>query len=142
MKFFQELLEYTDGVDIHLIIHKNDQNELTVSVLPKVMRKEAAKTVVPPLDLKGTAEELDTTFFERLRVPLYKTKGLAVEIKRYEEALAKGVKDMKQLTAGKSAKEKAGNTPVARETKTDKVVQPAIEQPKQPVEKNGQGNLF
>jgi len=86
--FFTQLSQMmTSGTLINLTVH-NKNGTLTVSVFPKSKGLEdEAQNHLQPLVLTGTAEELDTGFFDAVRHPLTEATGLLAGMKSFEESL-------------------------------------------------------
>jgi PRTRC genetic system protein E len=71
---------------------------------------DEARKMIPPLNLRGTAEELDNGFFENISTPLQTASGLMVDMesfmKQVEEAKKKSA--MEKEKSDKEKKEKEG----------------------------------
>ncbi len=97
--FFNQIAQLQIIGDLHITIAKGAEDRLIVLVM---LKNEAcgdnAKHSIPPLNLRGTAEELDSGFFENIKMPIQSASGLMVDMDGY----------MKQLedTKKQSAKEK------------------------------------
>ncbi|MDQ6532123.1 PRTRC system protein E [Flavobacterium sp. LHD-85] len=100
--FFNQIEKMHITGDLHLTIAKGAENNFIVSV---ILKNEActdnAKNSIPPLNLRGTAEELDNGFFENVTVPVQSASGLMVNM----EAFMKQMEEAKKQSA--SEKEKA-----------------------------------
>ena len=85
---------------------------------------DSAKKIIPPLNLRGTAEELDNGFFETISTPLQTASGLMVDMesfmKQLEEAKNKSAMEKEKLDKEKKEKE-------AKEKKYQDAVQKAEE---------------
>ena len=70
---------------------------------------DEAKKMIPPLNLRGTAEELDNGFFETITMPLQTASGLMVEMesfmKQLEEAKKKSAIEKEKTDKEKKEKE-------------------------------------
>ncbi|RXM45554.1 PRTRC system protein E [Flavobacterium johnsoniae] len=97
--FFNQIRQMDISGDLHLTIAKSTEGILVVSVM---LKNEAcgdnAKNIIPPLNLRGTAEELDSGFFHTITAPMQSASGLMADMESF----------MKQLEQVKmqSAKEK------------------------------------
>ncbi|SHH48249.1 PRTRC system protein E [Flavobacterium defluvii] len=97
--FFNQITQMDIAGDLHLTIAKSTEGILVVSVM---LKNEAcgdnAKNIIPPLNLRGTAEELDNGFFQTITAPMQSASGLMADMETF----------MKQLEIAKmqSAKEK------------------------------------
>jgi len=107
MSFFKSIEQHLDGLNLNVVISKNE-NGLTVSVLPQPTCKDDAMKSLTPILLKGTAEELDAQFAGIIQQPLQKVSGIStnlvqfeknVEIQAEKTAIVKAKKDAdKKLT--------------------------------------------
>jgi PRTRC genetic system protein E len=88
-----------------------------------------AKNIIPPLNLRGTAEELDSGFFHTITTPIQSVSGLMVDM----ESFMKQVEEAKKQSA--IEKEKADTQNKQQETK-DKKFKDAIAKADQ-LEKEG-----
>jgi PRTRC genetic system protein E len=97
--FFNQIAQLGVAGNLHLTITKGAENNLVVSVM---LQNEAcgdnAKNIIPPLNLRGTAEELDSGFFQTITAPMQTVSGLMLDMESF----------IKQLETAKqqSAKEK------------------------------------
>ena len=70
---------------------------------------DEAKKIIPPLNLRGTAEELDNGFFESISTPLQTASGLMVDMenfmKQLEEAKKKSAMEKEKSDREKKEKE-------------------------------------
>ena len=101
-------LDFT-GV-LQLNISKGAENNLIVSVLLNNEQcGDEARKLIPPLNLRGTAEELDNGFFESISTPLQTASGLMVDIenfmKQLEEAKKKSAMEKEKQDKEKKEKE-------------------------------------
>lgn len=110
--FFTQINQMmSKGVDITLVIRKNEGN-LTVATLPNTNGlKDEAQNHIVPLTISGTPEELDAGFFPALCQPIQKAAGLLTNMSQFEKqaelaaASSKAAKELKDKQA-KEAKEK------------------------------------
>lgn len=103
MDLFRKLSEVmADGSTLAITVAKK-VDTLVVSVLPgtPLVKEPAVKNIVP-LNLRGTAEELDEGFLEAILTPVKKTNGLFTDLENFEKA-QKAAKDASEME--KKAKE-------------------------------------
>lgn len=108
-----------------MAIHVNDQNQFTVSVLFNTNGNgDNAYKVVPPMLLKGTAEELDEGFFEAIEKPVQETAGLFQNM----EAYLKGLEEAKKQSKMEQDKNKPKPAPKAAANNEDiEVAEPKVD---------------
>jgi PRTRC genetic system protein E len=100
--FFNQITQLGIVGDLHLTIAKGAENNLIVSVmLQNNGCGDNAKNIIPPLNLRGTAEELDNGFFEQITTPLQSASGLMVDM----EAFMKQLEQAKKQSAMEKEKE-------------------------------------
>lgn len=88
--FFQHLCSMQIEGDWKLTIKTGAHNRILVSLLLENEKVgDAAKKIIPPLVLKGTAQEIDERFFEAIKTPIQKTAELLVNMEEFEKALDK-----------------------------------------------------
>jgi len=86
--FFNQIAELEITGDLQLTISRGVENKLVVSILLQNEQcGDNAKQLIPPLNLRGTAEELDEGFFESIAVPLQTASGLMVNMEAYMKQL-------------------------------------------------------
>ena len=108
--FFRQIANINLTGDLQIIFTETTQNNYVVSVLLKNEQcgDEARKTI-PPLNLRGTAEELDNGFFESISTPLQTASGLMVDMeffmKQLEEAKKKSAMEKEKSDKEKKDKE-------------------------------------
>ncbi|KFF11481.1 PRTRC system protein E [Flavobacterium hydatis] len=109
MNFFQSLIALQVAGDWKINIVKETADRLIVSVLffNDAIGDEARKKV-PPILLKGTAEELDAGFFEAIAEPVKDTAQLFANMEQFlkESAQAKISSQMEKDNILKMGKEK------------------------------------
>lgn len=109
MNFFQTLIALQVAGDWKINIVKETADRLIVSVLffNDAIGDEARKKV-PPILLKGTAEELDAGFFEAIAQPVKDTAQLFANMEQFlkESAQAKISSQMEKDNIFKMGKEK------------------------------------
>ncbi len=110
--FFNQIAQLGVAGDFHLTIAKGAENNLIVSVmLQNKQCGDTAKNIIPPLTLRGTAEELDNGFFENITTPIQTASGLMVDM----EAFMKQLEEAKKQSA--MEKEKADKQKTEQEAK-------------------------
>lgn len=86
--FFNQIAELEITGDLQLTISKGAENKLVVSILLQNEQcGDNAKQLIPPLNLRGTAEELDEGFFESIAVPLQTASSLMVNMEAFMKQL-------------------------------------------------------
>lgn len=86
--FFNQIAKMDIKGDLHLTIAKGAENNLIVSVmLHNEQCGDNAKNIIPPLNLRGTAEELDHGFFEKITTPIQTASGLMVDMENFMKQL-------------------------------------------------------
>ena len=94
--FFHQITQLQITGDLQLTIAKGAENNLIVSVmLQNEQCGDNAKNIIPPLNLRGTAEELDNGFFEKITTPIQTASGLMVDM----EAFMKQLEETKKQSA-------------------------------------------
>jgi PRTRC genetic system protein E len=113
--FFNQIAQMDIQGDLHLTIAKGAENNLIVSViLQNEHCGDNAKQLIPPLNLRGTAEELDEGFFQQIATPLQTASGLMVNM----EAFMKQLEEAKKQSAMEKEKtEKEKNEQEAKDKK-------------------------
>lgn len=107
--FFRQVANMNLTGDLQITFTKATENNYVVSVLLKNEQcgDEARKTI-PPLNLRGTAEELDNGFFESITTPLQTASGLMVDMEGFMKQLevAKKKSAMEKEKSDKEIKDK------------------------------------
>ncbi|WP_306349936.1 PRTRC system protein E [Flavobacterium sp. '19STA2R22 D10 B1'] len=86
--FFHQVAQLQITGDLQLTIAKGAENNLIVSVmLQNEQCGDNAKNIIPPLNLRGTAEELDNGFFEKITTPIQTASGLMVDMENFMKQL-------------------------------------------------------
>ncbi|MFH6972638.1 PRTRC system protein E [Flavobacterium petrolei] len=94
--FFNQIAQMDITGDLQLNISKGIENNLIVSImLQNEQCGDNAKQLIPPLNLRGTAEELDEGFFQQITTPLQTASGLMVNM----EAFMKQLEEAKKQSA-------------------------------------------
>ena len=79
--FFNQIAQLAIQGKLHLVIIQEANSQLVVSVLLENEQcSDPAKHLLPPLVLRGTAEELDAGFFQSITQPLEETSSLFVNM--------------------------------------------------------------
>ena len=109
--FFSQIAQMDMQGNLHLTIAKGAENNLIVSVmLQNEQCGDNAKNIIPPLNLRGTAEELDNGFFEKIATPIQTASGLMVDMEAYMKQLEEAKKQsvMEKEKADRQKKEQEG----------------------------------
>jgi len=86
--FFNQIAQLQIIGDLHITIAKGAEDRLIVLVmLQNEGCGDTAKHSIPPLNLRGTAEELDSGFFENITAPMESASGLMVDMEGYMNQL-------------------------------------------------------
>jgi PRTRC genetic system protein E len=113
--FFHQIAQLQITGDLQLTIAKGAENNLIVSVmLQNEQCGDNAKNIIPPLNLRGTAEELDCGFFEKITTPIQAVSGLMVDM----ESFMKQLEETKKQSA--MEKDKADRQKKEQEAKDKK----------------------
>jgi PRTRC genetic system protein E len=113
--FFHQIAQLQITGDLQLTIAKGAENNLIVSVmLQNEQCGDKAKNIIPPLNLRGTAEELDNGFFDKLTTPIQAVSGLMVNM----ESFMKQLEETKKQSA--MEKDKADRQKKEQEAKDKK----------------------
>ncbi|MBS1631595.1 MAG: PRTRC system protein E [Bacteroidetes bacterium] len=119
--FFRQITDLNITGNLQLIISKGAENSLVVSImLNNEQCGDEARKLIPPLNLRGTAEELDNGFFEHISKPIEAASGLMVNMETFMKQLEEAKKQsaMEKEKADKEKKEKE-----AREKKYKEAMQ-------------------
>ena len=106
--FFNQIAQMGITGDLQLTISKGIENTLIVSIiLQNEQCGDNAKQLIPSLNLRGTAEELDEGFFQQITTPLQTASGLMVNMEAFMKQLevAKKQSAMEKEKAEKEKKE-------------------------------------
>ncbi|MCW4451173.1 PRTRC system protein E [Kaistella sp. BT6-1-3] len=107
--FFRQLANLNLTGDLQITLRPTTENSFVLSVLlHNEQCGDDARKLIPPLNLRGTAEELDNGFFERISTPLKTAWGLMVDMEQYMKQLeeAKQKSAMEKEKADKEKKDK------------------------------------
>jgi PRTRC genetic system protein E len=112
--FFQQLAALKIEADWNITIKSAPPNRLLVSVLVSNEKvADNARKLIPPILLKGTAEEMDKAFFDTIQQPVQKTAALFVNMAAYENAQQTAA-DESRMNKEKTAKQKAAKEEQSR----------------------------
>ena len=113
--FFNQITQLDFTGNLQLTIAKGAGNNLIVSLMIQNEQcGDNAKQLIPPLNLRGTAEELDEGFFQQITTPIQTASGLMVDM----EAFMKQLEEAKKQSA--IEKEKADKQKKEQEVKDKK----------------------
>ncbi len=113
--FFRQLANLNLTGDLQIILRPTTENSFVLSVLlTNEQCGDDARKLIPPLNLRGTAEELDYGFFESISTPLQIASGLMVDMENFMKQL----EEAKKKTA--MEKEKQDKEKKEKETKEKK----------------------
>ncbi|MBT2621942.1 PRTRC system protein E [Chryseobacterium sp. ISL-6] len=107
--FFNQIAQMNIKGDLQITIKKGAESNWIVSVL---LQNETcgdnAKHLIVPLNLRGTAEDLDNGFFENITTPLRTASGLMVNMESFMKQLEESKKQsaMEKEKTDKEKKEK------------------------------------
>jgi len=107
--FFRQLVNLNLTGDLQITLRPTAEHRFVLSVLlHNEQCVDDARKLIPPLNLRGTAEELDDGFFESISTPLTTASGLMVDMEHFMKQLeeAKQKSAMEKEKADKEKKEK------------------------------------
>ena len=104
--FFRHIAKMGLTGDLHFTLRPTEENSFVLSVLLNNEQcGDEARKLIPPLNLKGTAEELDNGFFDSISAPLQTASGLMVDMESFMKQLEE-VKKKSAMEKEKTDKEK------------------------------------
>lgn len=104
--FFRQIAKLNLTGDLQITLRQTTENNFVLSVLLNNEQcGDEARKLVPPLNLRGTAEELDNGFFENISTPLQTASGLMVDMESFMKQLEEA-KKKSAIEKEKSDKEK------------------------------------
>ncbi|AZA47045.1 PRTRC system protein E [Chryseobacterium carnipullorum] len=108
--FFRQIAKLNLTGDLQITLRQTTENSFVLSVLLNNEQcGDEARKLIPPLNLRGTAEELDNGFFENISIPLQTASGLMVDMesfmKQVEEAKKKSAMEKEKYDKEKKEKE-------------------------------------
>ena len=107
--FFRQLANLNLTGDLQITLRPTTDNSFVLSVLLNNEQcGDEARKIIPPLHLRGTAEELDNGFFETISIPLQTASGLMVDMESFMKQLEESKKKsaMEKEKQDKEKKEK------------------------------------
>ena len=110
--FFSSIAALKITGDLQLTIRKGAESNWIVSVmLNNEQCGDDARKLIPPLNLRGSAEELDNGFFGRITAPIQTASGLMVDMEGFMKQLEEVKKQsaMEKEKADRERKEKEAN---------------------------------
>lgn len=123
-EFFKDIAKLmTDGVNVQINIHKKG-DELTVSIITTGNTTDPAASQITPLNLVGTAQEIDEGFFAQVSAPIQKTIGILKNMEEYEKGQKEADAQKKEL---KDAEDKKKREAKERKEKYDKLLKKSDE---------------
>ena len=113
--FFRQIAKMNLTGDLQLTIRPTQDNRFVISVLlSNEQCGDEARKLIPPLNLRGTAEDLDNGFFENVATPMQAASGLLVDMDAYmkqvEEAKKKSAMEKEKADREKKEKEDRKST--------------------------------
>lgn len=119
--FFSSVAALNITGDLQVTIRKGAESNWIVSVmLNNEQCGDDARKLIPPLNLRGSAEELDNGFFGRIITPIQTASGLMVDMEGFMKQLEE-VK--KQSTMEKEKADRERKEKEAREKKYKEAMQ-------------------
>ena len=113
--FFRQIAKMNLTGDLQFTLRPTTENSFVLSILLNNEQcGDEARKMIPPLNLRGTAEELDNGFFENISTPLQTASGLMVDM----ESFMKQLEETKRNSA--MEKEKTDKEKKEKETKAKK----------------------
>lgn len=107
--FFRQLAKLNLTGDLQMTLRPTEENSFVLSVLLNNEQcGDEARKLIPPLNFRGTAEELDNGFFETLGTPLQTASELMVDMESFMKQLEEAKKQsaMEKEKSDKEKKEK------------------------------------
>ena len=113
--FFRQIAKMNLTGDLQFTLRPTTENSFVLSILLNNEQcGDEARKMIPPLNLRGTAEELDNGFFENITMPLQTASELMVDM----ESFMKQLEEVKKQSA--MEKEKSDNEKKEKEAKEKK----------------------
>lgn len=104
--FFRQIAKLNLTGDLQITLRQTTENNFVLSVLLNNEQcGDEARKLIPPLNLRGRAEELDNGFFENISTPLQTASGLMVDMESFMKQLEEA-KKKSAIEKEKSDKEK------------------------------------
>lgn len=96
------------GDSVNITIQKRNDDTFAVAVNYKAPGvQDSAKELIAPFVLKGTADELDTSFVEQIKQPMESASGLMTSLSEHEKSVKIASENSKKAEADKKAAGKA-----------------------------------
>lgn len=132
MDFFKNFAELIPGADVQLTI-KEKNGTFAILILPNLGTKSSIK----PLEVNGTAAELDQDFFKIITTPLQQASAVVTNAKEFASSVQEAVKeDVKpEKKEDKSKKDNQPDRTAAREKAKKKGSQKAKTKKQTPIKK-------
>lgn len=103
--FFTQISNLNLVGRLQLLLSKNENNGLVVSVIQLPAENQDSQTVVAPFNLRGTATDLDTHFFEKINAPIQSISELLTN----EQTFLDNLKQAREKLDQQREKEKDKN---------------------------------
>jgi PRTRC genetic system protein E len=106
--FFKNISDLHVSGNWKFTINGGENGILTVSALftPVVVRDHAV-TIIPPMTFRGTADELDQAFFDKIQAPVQDASGLFDNMDKYVQGLEEAKRKSKMEQEKKAQEIKA-----------------------------------
>ena len=107
--FFRQVARLNLTGDLQITLRPTSENSFVLSVLLNNEQcGDEARKLIPPLNLRGTAEELDNEFFDHISMPLQTASGVMVDMENFMKQLEEAKKQsaMEKEKSDKEKKEK------------------------------------
>ena len=109
--FFRQLANLNLTGVLQITLRPTTDNSFVLSLLLNNEQcSDEARKIIPPLNLRGTAEELDNGFFETISIPLQTASGLMVDMENFMKHLEEA-KKKSAMEKEKQDKEKRTRKP-------------------------------
>ena len=93
--------------DLQITFRATTENSFVLSVLLNNEQcGDEARKLIPPLNLRGTAEELDNGFLKTISTPLQTASGLMVDMENFMKQLEEAKKKSEKRKTEKEKKKK------------------------------------
>lgn len=132
MDFFKQIAGLNIEGTLSIAIKKETENMIVSVLLNNQNCGDNAKKIIPPLILKGTAEDLDNAFFESIAEPMQETSQLLQNLEQFLKA--------KELAKKQSAMEKERQEKERQEKEKQKKGYEKILEKVKELEKQGKYN--
>jgi PRTRC genetic system protein E len=107
--FFSSIAALNITGDLQVTIRKGaESNWIVLVMLNNEQCGDDTRKLIPPLNLRGSTEELDNGFFERITIPIQTASGLMVDMEGFMKQLEEVEKQsaMEKEKADRERKEK------------------------------------